>query len=183
METSKIVEEYFQSKMSIHFSEAKYKDDYAKFEALTKELGVNPRMFLSAVFYPRLSEQLTHFRIRPRHLSNKWAILKFKHWLQLTKAGTLSQYTMEAEFIKHSKKIAQNFGERQYFIGSLVAPVLDDVRQRKISLMYCAMNPLFMNMYKKLPPDMKEEYFNGVDLHYLGIQAKVSHHISEAYNG
>ena len=181
MGTKQIVEEFFNRKMSINFGESRYKDDYAKFESLTKEIGVNPELFLSGIFYPRLSEQLTNFRIRPRHLSSKWAILKFKHWLLLSKEGNLSPYSMEAEFVKHSKKIANEFGQKDYFKGELTAPVLSDIRKRNVSILYCALNPLFMSMYKSLPNDIKEEYFDQLDLYYLGIQAKVSKQIVDAY--
>jgi len=93
---------------------------------------------------------------------------------------------MEAEYIKDTKEHIKSLPmtEDEYFTGGgLIPPVLNDIRDKKVSVVYVAQHHLFQNIYKRLPADIKEEYFCSIDVFYLANQTRLSTHIQEAING
>lgn len=177
------IEPFFRANGSFGFTPEKYAGDIAATESVCKELGVSIPYYLQGVFYPRLSEQLTNFRVRPKHLHGDWAIQKFRDWVRLGEGATPG--TMEAQYIRNSHAYVRATGmtEEEYFAGGmLIPPCLEDLRKRKISIAYAAANPYFKQAYKSFPPDIIAEYFDGIDVLWIGTQIKLNMHIQEALN-
>lgn len=177
----KEIEPFFRLNGSYEFRSENYETDICVTEQLCSDLNVKVSHYLQGVFYPRLSEQLTNFKIRPKHLHSKWALLKFRDWLELGKQ--VSPTLMEVKFINHSKQhIKKSKLSIEDYLGGnlLIPPCLDDLRKLKISILYCVINPIFKSMYNRLPNDIKDEYFYGIDLSYLGTQTLLYRNVVDA---
>lgn len=164
-------------------TEEKYQDAVDKTEAVCRDLGIPIRQYLTAVFYPRFSEQITSFRVRPKHLHSEWALRKLRDYVSL--GDNVSPGKMEALFIKDTKQYIKSLSidESEYFGGGLLMPkCLEDLRQRRISICYCCSNQVFREMYKKLPQDMKDEYFTDIDVMNISTQIRINEPIMNAIN-
>lgn len=163
-------------------TDEKYQEAADKTEAVCKDLGIPIKQYLTAVFYPRYSEQITAFKIRPRHLHSEWALRKLRDYVTLGDKVTPGK--MEALFIQDTKKYIASLGisEFDYFTVGIIPKCLEDIRRRRISICYCCNSRVFRGMYKNLPKDVKDEYFDTIDVIDISTQIMINEPIMKAIN-
>jgi hypothetical protein len=179
----KEIEPFFLANGTWGVTQEKYQDAADKTVAICSDMGVPLNYYLQAVFYPRFSEQMTKFRVRPKHLYSQWALRKLKDFVTL--GADVTPGKMEALFIKDSKEYiaATGLSDEEYFSGGMLIPkCLEDIRQRRISICYCCSNKDFKDMYKQLPLDMKAEYFEDIDVMDIATQIQLNNPIMSAIN-
>ena len=179
----KILKPFFWYQGSAGINPESYRDDFDKVVSLCSEIDMPLRTYLTAIFYPRLSEFLTNFKVRPNHIHGPWALDKAADWIRCS--NKLTMYTMEYEFIHRTKAYIDSLAvsETEYLSnGVIIPPVLADLRKRKVSVVYCCTKPEFRAMYKRLAPDLKDEFFHKTDVFYINNQARISTQLMERIN-
>ena len=175
MEIIKTAEPFFRRRYFFNNLE-EYEEDFRRIEQVTTDLGVQPVTYFNGVFAYRISEQVTKYKPRPRHLHSDWAIQKFKDWVEIGR--TSIPIEMESVFVKRSKKIF-NPSDCE---GTLVPNILEKIRARELAITYLCVNPKFKEMYAELPPDIKEEYFGDIDVYYIESYTRINQQLMDVIN-
>ena len=178
-----IAEPFFLKNGSYGLKKELYQRDIDKASEIADSLGVPLHLYLTGIFYPTWCEQIIALKIRPKHLHTTWALNKFRDWVSLGSSRT--PVLMEIEFVKRTKNYINSLqiSKAQYMSGGFLVPlVLEDIRQKKVSLAYLCIQPEFRQMYKNLPKDLIQEYFHGIEVFSINMQARLNKKLMEVIN-
>lgn len=183
METKlRLIESYFLRHGQMSTTKEAYEKDFVKTISFCQNNHYDILDYLSAIFYPRFSEKLLNFQVRPKHLYSTWATNKYQDYLAL---GRLDTIELECKFIDRTFKHIKSLGvpESVYFGQGLVMPMFaKDLIRRNISVCYCVTNPVFLETCRKMPNDIKSEIFEDAPVYYIEVNTKLNKRIMEYIN-
>lgn len=150
----------------LHGLEPKYEQTKEFYEILSSILGnITPENYYKAVFYKSYTEQYYPKAIAPRILISNWAIRKFSDYNYLLKNGDLSPENLDLLAVdRWCTTNKRNIFESKY---AILPVYLQEIREWKIPLLWCVLNPKFWNMYRSLDKDIREDFFYAESLHEL----------------
>lgn len=144
-----------------------YKEHWAKVAGIIAQLNVGIEEYTKGVMYPLWSETYYPRWMHSKFFSKPWAVDKFADYKILKENGNLTAVNMEKKLIDRTVEVINQY-DNYWEAGTKILPqVCVDVFKRKVAISYLSVNKQFKDLIRKLPKDIKEEFFEEDSLYNL----------------